>query len=389
MKIRIALLVIVLIIFVLPGGFAQTNKVSFSNVSKISLPDPEDIDDAVKGSEQKLIGSFYAIAIKPDKKIIYVVDFKISAIWKLFKNKDGYWIYIRCAGGLPGADDGQVVGKNDGNGDVARFKMPNDICIDGDGNLWVADLGNNSLRKIIVPKDEERALAKDYTVLTVKSIERKAGTEEITQEEIQQISTLDYNPLDNCVYAGGLNFSRIFKVNTKENKFLGKTDDRIGSAKYLISEKDANMKAGDAAVEAKSAKFTNAYQLCVDRDKGDVYFTSGWDHYIFKYDFAKKTVEIVAGAGTSGSYMEGQGVKAVVKNTGGLTWDPVTKGVFISCTEYRGPVVMYLDTSYFVSKTNPPEPAADIMYAYRAEVDWDGNLILPDKGTNKIYIFKR
>jgi hypothetical protein len=39
-------------------------------------------------------------------------------------------------------------GSSDGVGSVARFKVPNDVALDGAGNIYVADTGNNTIRKI-------------------------------------------------------------------------------------------------------------------------------------------------------------------------------------------------------------------------------------------------
>ncbi|HXC16281.1 MAG TPA: hypothetical protein VNV60_02455 [Holophagaceae bacterium] len=45
--------------------------------------------------------------------------------------------------GLP-----KQTGGADGAGDLARFNLPNSLAIDGHGNLFVADLGNHTIRKI-------------------------------------------------------------------------------------------------------------------------------------------------------------------------------------------------------------------------------------------------
>jgi len=42
------------------------------------------------------------------------------------------------------------VGQTDGTGSVARFQIPSGMAIDGSGNLYVADYGNATIRKIVV-----------------------------------------------------------------------------------------------------------------------------------------------------------------------------------------------------------------------------------------------
>ena len=39
-------------------------------------------------------------------------------------------------------------GNDDGVGNVARFHIPNGVAVDGAGNIYVADSGNHTIRKI-------------------------------------------------------------------------------------------------------------------------------------------------------------------------------------------------------------------------------------------------
>ncbi|MFT7602861.1 MAG: sugar lactone lactonase YvrE, partial [Saprospiraceae bacterium] len=41
-----------------------------------------------------------------------------------------------------------VAGKENGNGAAASFNEPYALCVDGDGNVYVADTKNNVIRKI-------------------------------------------------------------------------------------------------------------------------------------------------------------------------------------------------------------------------------------------------
>ena len=43
---------------------------------------------------------------------------------------------------------GSTAGSSNGISSLAKFNFPEDICIDTDGNLYVADFGNNQIRKI-------------------------------------------------------------------------------------------------------------------------------------------------------------------------------------------------------------------------------------------------
>jgi sugar lactone lactonase YvrE len=69
---------------------------------------------------------------------VYVVEFATSVIAKV------------TAGGVVSIMAGQAnsTGTNDGNGSAARFDYPNGLAVDSAGNVYVADSGNNTIRKI-------------------------------------------------------------------------------------------------------------------------------------------------------------------------------------------------------------------------------------------------
>jgi len=50
---------------------------------------------------------------------------------------------VTTIAGTPG-----VVGSSDGTGAAASFSIPSSVAVDGSGNIFVADLGNNIIRKI-------------------------------------------------------------------------------------------------------------------------------------------------------------------------------------------------------------------------------------------------
>jgi sugar lactone lactonase YvrE len=68
---------------------------------------------------------------------IYVSDTSNHVIYKMTASG------ISIVGGSP-----RESGSDNGNGSVARFKSPQGIAIDGAGNLYVADTGNHTIRKI-------------------------------------------------------------------------------------------------------------------------------------------------------------------------------------------------------------------------------------------------
>ena len=60
---------------------------------------------------------------------------------------------VRTLAGLPG-----YAGNTDGNGNDARFWNPQGLTVDDKGNIYVADTGNNTVRKI-TPMGEVTTLA--------------------------------------------------------------------------------------------------------------------------------------------------------------------------------------------------------------------------------------
>lgn len=58
----------------------------------------------------------------------------------------------KLAGGIVSTLAGTAKGFLDGPGTSAQLNSPTDVCVDADGNIYVADLGNNCIRKISLVK---------------------------------------------------------------------------------------------------------------------------------------------------------------------------------------------------------------------------------------------
>lgn len=58
----------------------------------------------------------------------------------------------KLAGAIVSTIAGAGKGFQDGSGAVAQLNQPTDVCTDADGNIYVADLGNNCIRKISLLK---------------------------------------------------------------------------------------------------------------------------------------------------------------------------------------------------------------------------------------------
>ena len=88
------------------------------------------------GNNARFNGSFAVAVDNADN--VYVSDSGNNAIRKIMPSR----VVVTLAG-LPG-----YVGNTDGNGNDARFSNPQGLGVDDAGNVYVADTGNNTIRKI-------------------------------------------------------------------------------------------------------------------------------------------------------------------------------------------------------------------------------------------------
>jgi sugar lactone lactonase YvrE len=82
----------------------------------------------------------YGIAADNAGKV-YVVDWGNHAI-RMLQASGANWVVSTIAGNLG------TMGSDDGAGSVATFNFPNGICADASGNLYVADQSNDTIRKL-------------------------------------------------------------------------------------------------------------------------------------------------------------------------------------------------------------------------------------------------
>ncbi len=107
---------------------------------KISLsPDGEEARNQVNVAYNKTIFGAFTGIVKDSKGNTFICD-RNSKIYKLSQNNLSIFV--------GGGDNGITTGKNDGNGKKATFLSPEKIAIDKNDNIYVADTGNNSIRKI-------------------------------------------------------------------------------------------------------------------------------------------------------------------------------------------------------------------------------------------------
>jgi sugar lactone lactonase YvrE len=77
---------------------------------------------------------------------VYVADTFNDTIRKI--TPDGQVTTLAGNAGTPGAANGGVAGSTDGTGVAALFSQPDGVAAGSDGNVYVADTGNSTIRKI-------------------------------------------------------------------------------------------------------------------------------------------------------------------------------------------------------------------------------------------------
>jgi hypothetical protein len=76
-----------------------------------------------------------------DTGSLFISDFMLGVIWK-FVPEGGNWVPLIVGGG-----GGLYGGSSDGVGNAARFSNPGGMATDDAGNVYLADSGNNTIRK--------------------------------------------------------------------------------------------------------------------------------------------------------------------------------------------------------------------------------------------------
>ena len=102
---------------------------------------------------------------------IYVADAQSSSIRKV-SHQGTNWVVYTLAGRGPTVMDGTNVlysGSADGTNSDARFMFPTAVALDSRGNIYVADMGNNTIRKIT-------PMGTNYAVTTIAGLAGTFGT---------------------------------------------------------------------------------------------------------------------------------------------------------------------------------------------------------------------
>lgn len=183
-----------------------------------------------------------------------------------------------------------IQGYSDGPGNSSRFAGPLGMAVDRDGNVYVADTGNNRIRKI----------TQQGVVSTL------AGSGPGYADGVGT-NTKFYNPYGIAVDSNG----NIYVADTANNRIRKITSD--GTVSTL-----AGSSSGYADGTGADAKFNFPYGVAVD-NSGNVY-VADYSNYRIRKVTAGGIVSTLAGNGSFGN-ADGTGTNAQFYNPSGITVD--------------------------------------------------------------------
>lgn len=187
----------------------------------------------------------------------------------------------------------------DGNAGSARFNLPFGICMDKSGNIFVADGGNNCIRKITVA-----GIVSTYAGNGTAGYADGAGS-------IAKFSS----PSDLCIDDSGNVYVSDFK-NHRIRKIS-----QAGMVSTIAGSGTAGYMNGSAA----TAQFNYPRGICTD-NQGNLYIGDSWNHRIRKVDNAGN-VSTYAGGGnaigvsSTGDYVDANDTNARFYTPSGISID--------------------------------------------------------------------
>ncbi len=214
---------------------------------------------------------------------VYVADIYNNKIRKISPSG-----LVSTLAGLGFSD--YIGGSTDGKGTVASFYNPCGVCVDASGNVYVADNGNNKIRKI----------SPSGLVTTL------AGSNAYGSADGQGTDARFQSPSGVCVDALGnvyvADYNKIRKI----------------SPSGLVTTLAGYNAYGSADGQGAAARFQSPVGVCVDAS-GNVYVADNGNHKIRKIS-PNGLVSTLAGSGTQGS-VDGEGMSANFSSLEGICVD--------------------------------------------------------------------
>ena len=225
----------------------------------------------------------YGVAVDSDNNL-YIADGRNHRIRKVTASTG----FISTVAGST-----QGFGGDGGSATVAAAKLngPRGVAVDSDGNLYIADTGNNRIRKVTASTGFISTVAGDGT----KGLSGDGGAATAAKLDAPYGVAVDS---DNNIYIAEYNNHRVRKVDTSATPW---TISRVAGTETKSDGYDGD---GGAATEAR---LKAPIGVAVD-GSGNIYITDLLNERIRKVDATTGEISTVAGTGTPG--YNGDGCRA-------------------------------------------------------------------------------
>lgn len=245
-------------------------------------------------------------------------------------------------------------GSTDGSGSLARFNRPSGLTIDASGNLYVADMGNHTIRKIS-PSG------------VVSTLAGRTG---------------QFGSNDGSGSMAGFNEPKALTVDASANLYVADAGNhtirKITPSGVVSTFAGSALQRGGTDGSASSARFNNPGALSID-DSGNLYVADAGNKTIRKINPNGVVSTLSGSAGQAGS-SDGSGSAALLYSIGSLTLDASGN--------------LYVADSLSIRKITPAGMVSTLVGYGRDDriacgqcgltVDASGNLYVADSGNSTI-----
>jgi sugar lactone lactonase YvrE len=250
-------------------------------------------------------------------------------------------------------------GSVDGIGSAARFNFPGRGCVDASGNIFVADFGNYTVRKITPTGAVSTVAGKAGEAGSADGIGSAARFNQPMAVAIDQAGNLYVADIWNCTIrkitpaymvttiagsAGEIGSNdgngpdaRFFDpssvaVDSSGNLYVTDTHNftirKISAAGMVSTLAGMVGEYGSQDGSGLSARFHNPYAVCVD-GTDNLYVADGWNNTIRKISPQAEVTTLAGKAGAMG-YYDGWGTSALFYAPFGVTVDQSTGQLFVA-----------------------------------------------------------
>ena len=281
--------------------------------------------------------------------IIYVADYGNHKIRKI------------TSAGVVSTLAGSILGATDATGTSASFANPTSVAVDATGNVFVADYGNNKIRKIT----------------SAGVVTTFAGNGTVGSTNATGTSATFNHPSGVAIDASG----NLYVADFSNNKIR-----KISSA-GVVTTLAGSGTAGSTDATGTAATFTAPISLALDAS-GNLFITEQTGNKIRKITPAG-VVTTVAGSGTAGS-TDATGTLASFNHPSGIVVDASGNIYVAEQTNNKirkitsAGVVTTLAGSATAGSTDAVGTAATFTSPCGIALDIRGNLFVADFGNNKI-----